>query len=215
MKKKDMPTTAAGWTENLKRLRKPTDRAQCLLRCARRMGLKIGAVAEIGVFEGALSLQLRQNWPTAQIYLVDPWKHIPDLTKLVGSMHRRGGTPERNQVLWDKRYAAVQRAFVNDSKTKILRMTSREAAAVVPDNSLDMVHIDGDHRYEPVCEDIRLWLPKVKAGGLVTGHDYKFSRSQWKGNRALLYQVYSAVNDTLGQQNIIPCRQMTWLYVKP
>ena len=215
MRQKDFPTTPQGWTEDLKRLRKPTDRAQCLKRCAKRLGIEVKALAEIGVFEGQLSLLLRQNWPNAQLYLIDPWRHIPDLTKLVGSMHRRGRTPEGNQKFWDKRFASVSRMFAADVNTHIVRKTSAEAVDSIPDGSLDLIHIDGDHRYQPVCDDIKMWLPKVRSGGLVTGHDYKASRQQWTGNRALLYQVFTAANDTLGQENIIPCRQMLWMYIKP
>lgn len=40
------------------------------------------------------------------------------------------------------------------------------------DDSLDFVFIDGDHRYECVLEDINAWLPKIKSGGVIAGHDY-------------------------------------------
>lgn len=214
MKPENQPTTAAGWTENLKALRRPRDRAECLLRCARRMGLEVKDVAEVGVFEAKLSLQLRQNWPNAHLWLIDPWRHIPDLTKMIGRMHRVGQSAEGNQKYWDDLYRKVCSYFAADRNASILRMFSKEAAAVVPDNSLDIVHIDGDHRYEPVCEDIKLWLPKVKPGGMVTGHDYSQGRTRWQGSRAYLYKAFEAVNDTLGQENIVPCQQMLWIYIK-
>jgi len=53
------------------------------------------------------------------------------------------------------------------------RMTSVDAAATYPDNSLDFVFIDADHNYEPVLQDITAWLPKVKVGGILGGHDYR------------------------------------------
>ena len=206
---------AAELTAHLKEMTKPKERDLFIAKCAARAGLDVKNVAEIGVFQGAFSLMLRQRFPAAHLWLIDPWRHLPELKGLVGSMHRRGKTPERNQVFWDRMYRDIQAMFQNDPNVTILRKLSAEAAADVPDDSLDIVHIDGDHRYEAVCQDIKLWLPKVKHGGLVTGHDYKFARSQWGGNRGIFYKVYTAVNDTLGVDNIIGGRQMTWIYVKP
>jgi hypothetical protein len=51
------------------------------------------------------------------------------------------------------------------------RMTSVEASHLYQDNSLDFVFIDAQHTYEAVLEDILAWLPKVKSGGILAGHD--------------------------------------------
>jgi hypothetical protein len=53
-----------------------------------------------------------------------------------------------------------------------MRMKSIEAAGLYPDESLDFVFIDGDHREESVTADINAWWPKVRAGGILAGHDY-------------------------------------------
>lgn len=33
--------------------------------------------------------------------------------------------------------------------------------------------IDGSHLYENVKKDIKLYLPKIKNGGIITGHDWQ------------------------------------------
>ncbi len=37
---------------------------------------------------------------------------------------------------------------------------------------LAAVFIDGDHEYKPCAADIAAWLPKVRAGGILAGHDF-------------------------------------------
>ena len=49
---------------------------------------------------------------------------------------------------------------------------SVEAAADYEDASIDFVWIDGNHDYEAVIDDINSWLPKLKTGGWMGGHDY-------------------------------------------
>jgi hypothetical protein len=58
------------------------------------------------------------------------------------------------------------------TKAILLRSTSIEAARQVEDGTLDFAFIDATHQYEPCCEDIRVWWPKIRSGGFLTGHDY-------------------------------------------
>lgn len=50
---------------------------------------------------------------------------------------------------------------------------SHEVADLYDHRSLDMVFIDADHSYAAVSRDIDAWLPKVRKGGIIAGHDYK------------------------------------------
>jgi hypothetical protein len=51
-------------------------------------------------------------------------------------------------------------------------MDSVAAANTFPDRSLDFVYLDGDHSLKGCTRDIVAWAPKVKAGGILAGHDY-------------------------------------------
>jgi predicted O-methyltransferase YrrM len=53
-----------------------------------------------------------------------------------------------------------------------VRLPSVVAAGLYEDESLDFVFIDADHEYQSVREDLSAWLPKLKWGGVLAGHDY-------------------------------------------
>ncbi len=50
-------------------------------------------------------------------------------------------------------------------------MTDLEAAATYPDGSLDFVWLDADHTYEGTKAAILAYLPKLRRGGVLGGHD--------------------------------------------
>jgi len=64
---------------------------------------------------------------------------------------------------------------------------SDEATEYFLDNSVNSLFIDAGHSYEAVLKDITAWLPKMKNGGIMSGHDY----NSWEG-------VKKAVNELLG-----------------
>ena len=121
-------------------------------------------VAEIGVFEGDLTWYLLERLDIGTYYCVDPWE-------------RYEGYEDKTSGLLEGAYAK----FTENTErfgAQIIekRMTSVEAAKIIPDNSIDVVFIDANHSYRHVKEDIKAWLPKVKPGGLLSGHDYGIKR---------------------------------------
>lgn len=59
-----------------------------------------------------------------------------------------------------------------DDLISLIISDSITASQLFTDRSVDWVHLDARHDYENVKADIRAWLPKVKAGGWLTGDDY-------------------------------------------
>ena len=72
----------------------------------------------------------------------------------------------------------------------IVKSISWEAPKKYEDNSIDFVFIDAGHDYDSVTKDLKSWLPKVKNGGIIAGHDDHHK------------QVIDAVHEQIGIENI-------------
>ncbi len=79
-------------------------------------------------------------------------------------------------------------------KPKIYQMTSKEASKLIKNETLDLVFIDAEHSYEAVKDDIKNWLPKIKAGGIICGHDYNPS---WTGTMKAVDEIGTDSNNTV------------------
>ena len=117
------------------------------------LGYKLGA--EIGVKRGKNALQMCQRIPDLKLICVDPW---------VACVSIPFGTEELVYRSARERLDGYDIIFK--------RMTSMEAAEEVEDSTLDFVYIDGAHDFDNVMMDLIRWSPKVRIGGIVSGHDY-------------------------------------------
>jgi hypothetical protein len=125
----------------------------------------VGQAVEIGVLRGGFSAQILGTWEGARLTCVDPWREFPS-DEYVDNANFSQGDHEKNFEETTRRLAGY------GPRSRILRKTSQEGAGEFPNESLDFVYIDAQHHYEAVREDIRLWYPKVKRGGVLGGHDY-------------------------------------------
>lgn len=105
---------------------------------------------EIGVYRGDNARYMLDYLNIKELHLVDPWDTIEN-------------------------YYCVKNTFDGDNRVKLYKTHSSTAFNWFGDETLDFVYIDGNHQYEFVMEDIDLWTPKVKKGGLVSGHDFYLS----------------------------------------
>ena len=141
-------------------------------------------VAEIGSFGGVSSEVLSLH--CKKIYCIDTWE----------DWNGDGGIFKAMTRFDDMRsmYSHIDK----------LHMRGEEAAEKFEDESFDLVYIDASHWYKDVVKDIELWLPKVKKGGYLAGHDYKEG-----------IDTFYAVNDFFGQtHSITRYPDTTWLIRK-
>lgn len=117
-------------------------------------------MVEVGSLEGISTLLFASCVDT--VYSVDCYDYkVPET----------GRIPEHDQM-----FIEAERMFISRTKdvpniVKI-RKTSVEAAKDFEDGSLDAVYIDAEHDEENVRADIRAWRPKIKRGGILSGHDF-------------------------------------------
>lgn len=64
------------------------------------------------------------------------------------------------------------RKNIEGTKCELIKGFSVDVARATSDGLLDWVYIDADHTYKSVKEDLNAWFPKVRKGGVISGHDY-------------------------------------------
>lgn len=120
-----------------------------------------GKGVEIGVFQGYFSKVILSKWG-GTLYMVDVWRGLGDEYEDM-SNHNNHSDAYLNTMKNVEGY---------EDRSVMIRATSKIASEIFEDESLDFVYIDANHAYDFVVEDIKLWFPKLKKGGVFAGHDY-------------------------------------------
>jgi hypothetical protein len=95
----------------------------------------------------------------------------------------------------------------------IINEWSVDAAKQFEDESLDAIFIDGNHDLLFLADDLRAWVPKVKKGGIVSGHDLFDRRHVGYGVRELIpayCEAYDIYPWFVWKKDKCP----TWFYIK-
>ncbi len=124
--------------------------------------------AEIGVFRGQTLLHLLRTHPELRMIGVDAWDpKVSDEVLPSGKRYAEFDLSRHYHLLMRE---LRESGFSNPPV--LITMRSVEAAKQVADQSLDFVFIDADHRETAVRADLAAWVPKIRAGGWLLGHDY-------------------------------------------
>ena len=116
-------------------------------------------MVEIGSYQGESTTLFAHIFKPNELYSVDPFVNgyddcdgssTGDFTNVIHNFNER-----------IKHFPCI----------KHIRDFSYGAVTQFEDDSLDFVYVDGDHTYDGVIRDIKLYLPKIKSGGFIAGHD--------------------------------------------
>lgn len=125
------------------------------------LDFKVGA--EIGTESAHFARNICRANPQAKLYCIDPYVWYPDYTYYT------------NETFKDVEKRAHER--MKGYNCEFIKKYSMDAVKDFADESLDFVYIDGNHSYAYAKQDIEAWTPKVRKGGIVSGHDYTRSKS--------------------------------------
>lgn len=120
------------------------------------------SMVEVGSYAGESSEVWAKTGLFKSILCVDTWKNGFDPKDAYTSSTAE--LAEKDFDLVAQRYPVIQK-FKGGSAKAI-------SALGIADGSLDFVYIDANHEYEFVRSDIQTWLPKVRKGGILSGHDF-------------------------------------------
>ncbi len=114
---------------------------------------------------GGFSEYILAHWQGERLFSVDPWRSFD------ADEYRDVANVEQQE--FDRIYdSACNRLARFGQRSVIMRTLSVEAAARFRESQLDFVYLDARHDYAGVKEDLEAWLPKVRSGGILAGHDY-------------------------------------------
>ena len=116
---------------------------------------------EVGVLRGELTSKLLAKFPELTMYMADPY------------LMDKGKRP--HEVMMKIMSTAFTNTLPFANRRIMLVGTSTQVVHLIEDESLDFVYIDARHSRRAVKIDIGTWFPKVKKGGLVSGHDYSLT----------------------------------------
>jgi hypothetical protein len=118
----------------------------------------------------------------------------------------------------DARYNLVVSAMSKyPERVKVIRDDCRNAVKEFEDSFFDFIYIDSNHEYRHVKRDIEDWYPKLKVGGIFSGHDYVkdyYSKHGVCGVKSAIDEFCAAkwiqLSVTLGTRRCPP----SWYFVK-
>ncbi len=117
---------------------------------------------ELGVLYGDFSQTILDILKPSFLILVDPFE--------VSEQKYKDGLATAYSTSIE--YENIVKRFKGNEKVFIERSFSYDIVDNYGEDIFDFIYIDACHLYECVKRDLTDWLPKLKDGGIMAGHDY-------------------------------------------
>lgn len=123
-------------------------------------------IVDIGCFIGGFTKVLAEvaKERGGKVYAIDLFKLAKEGTAL-WEIHQSNSV--KQLLVLNLSYRGIADAV------EIIEDDAKMVAKSFMDNTVDLVFLDAGHNYQAVKKDLELWYPKVKAGGIICGHDYE------------------------------------------
>lgn len=134
-----------------------------------------GAVAEVGVFQGATSVILHAAAPTRTLHLFDTFRGFPQ---------EQLDLPGVDDRFRETSASLVRSKFAVDAPVEIHPGVVPDTLADVSADSFAFVLLDLDLS-EPTRDALEFFWPRMMAGSYLFVHDYHNAESHWAAQRVL------------------------------
>jgi hypothetical protein len=119
---------------------------------------------ELGVQHGFLSKAFLTRWPSCTEYmLVDLWAPQENYKDIANVDQKK-----QNEIMG----RAIESTKPWENKIRMCRNYTSVCVKNVPDDYFDFIYVDARHDFKGVYEDMEMWWPKLRKGGIMAGHDY-------------------------------------------
>jgi predicted O-methyltransferase YrrM len=122
---------------------------------------------EIGVFYGLHLFEVASIFPNSELHAIDPWTDYEKYSEY------KGKQPE----IWYK-FNKNLSICPDRNRIHVHRGLSDDVVPTFPDNSFDIIYVDGNHETEYVYRDACMSFQKLKSGGYIIFDDYDWPMTQ-------------------------------------
>lgn len=122
---------------------------------------------ELGVQRGIFAEQILSRWKSAKQYvLVDLWSQQQNYKDRANFENSTQATFKKQTL---RRMEKFQR---RGTKVEVCQDYTTECATRYRNMKFDYIYVDARHDYKGVMQDLEVWWPLLKEGGIMAGHDY-------------------------------------------
>lgn len=156
----------------------PTIQGWCTIEKAAKLielivSNKLETCVEIGVFGGSSlvpqAMAIRYNGG-GLVYGIDPWENNSALEEMVHPDHRKWWSELNYNTIYNDCVKNLEKQKLS-KYCKLMRAKSEDVVNEFKDESIDLLHIDGNHSEVLSYKDATLYLPKVKKNGYIMFDD--------------------------------------------